>query len=99
MFINSIDTPGVIKQVSQLFRGYPKLILGFNTFLPPGFKIRPEDAEVAGNLPPLHYPNVPGTVGTSSPPPSVSPTASSALPRPVDEPNRPLSTTATSRLL
>lgn len=35
----SIDTPGVIKRVSELFRGHNALILGFNTFLPPGFKI------------------------------------------------------------
>ena len=35
----SIDTPGVIKRVSELFRGHNQLILGFNTFLPPGFKI------------------------------------------------------------
>jgi paired amphipathic helix protein Sin3a len=34
-----IDTPGVIQQVSQLFHGYNKLILGFNTFLPDGYKI------------------------------------------------------------
>jgi len=34
-----IDTPGVIQQVSHLFRGYNKLILGFNTFLPEGYKI------------------------------------------------------------
>uniref|UniRef100_A0A915INA0 Paired amphipathic helix protein Sin3a n=1 Tax=Romanomermis culicivorax TaxID=13658 RepID=A0A915INA0_ROMCU len=33
------DTPGVIQKVSQLFRGHPTLIIGFNTFLPPGFKI------------------------------------------------------------
>ncbi|WAQ81543.1 hypothetical protein PtA15_1A885 [Puccinia triticina] len=35
----SIDTPGVIERVSTLFRGYPSLIQGFNTFLPPGFRI------------------------------------------------------------
>ena len=35
----SIDTPGVIARVSQLFRGHPELIVGFNTFLPPGYKI------------------------------------------------------------
>eukprot|EP00618_Florenciella_parvula_P037990 CAMPEP_0119508100 /NCGR_PEP_ID=MMETSP1344-20130328/27809_1 /TAXON_ID=236787 /ORGANISM="Florenciella parvula, Strain CCMP2471" /LENGTH=139 /DNA_ID=CAMNT_0007544803 /DNA_START=106 /DNA_END=522 /DNA_ORIENTATION=- len=35
----TIDTPGVIRRVSQLFRGYNKLILGFNTFLPEGYKI------------------------------------------------------------
>uniref|UniRef100_A0AAR2JK20 Paired amphipathic helix protein Sin3a n=1 Tax=Pygocentrus nattereri TaxID=42514 RepID=A0AAR2JK20_PYGNA len=35
----SIDTPGVINRVSQLFKGHPDLIMGFNTFLPPGYKI------------------------------------------------------------
>ncbi|XP_040564343.1 paired amphipathic helix protein Sin3a isoform X2 [Lepeophtheirus salmonis] len=35
----SIDTPGVITRVSCLFRGHPELIVGFNTFLPPGYKI------------------------------------------------------------
>ena len=39
----TIDTPGVIQKVSQLFRGYNKLILGFNTFLPEGHKIKPDD--------------------------------------------------------
>uniref|UniRef100_A0A146LA21 Paired amphipathic helix protein Sin3a n=3 Tax=Lygus hesperus TaxID=30085 RepID=A0A146LA21_LYGHE len=34
-----IDTPGVIARVSHLFKGYPELISGFNTFLPPGYKI------------------------------------------------------------
>ena len=37
-----IDTPGVISQVSQLFRGHNHLILGFNTFLPPDQKISKE---------------------------------------------------------
>lgn len=35
----SIDTPGVINRVSNLFKGHPDLIVGFNTFLPPGYKI------------------------------------------------------------
>ncbi|XP_018902629.1 paired amphipathic helix protein Sin3a [Bemisia tabaci] len=35
----SIDTPGVIARVSNLFKGHPELIVGFNTFLPPGYKI------------------------------------------------------------
>lgn len=35
----SIDTPGVIARVSDLFKGHPELIVGFNTFLPPGYKI------------------------------------------------------------
>lgn len=37
--LQSIDTPGVINRVSTLFKGHPDLIVGFNTFLPPGFKI------------------------------------------------------------
>lgn len=36
---NSIDTPGVISRVSELFAGHPNLIQGFNTFLPPGYRI------------------------------------------------------------
>ncbi|KAL7332816.1 hypothetical protein PS15p_201811 [Mucor circinelloides] len=35
----AIDTPGVIERVSTLFRGHPALISGFNTFLPPGYRI------------------------------------------------------------
>lgn len=34
-----IDTPGVIERVSTLFAGHPNLIQGFNTFLPPGYRI------------------------------------------------------------
>ena len=34
-----IDTPGVIRRVSNLFQGNKKLVLGFNTFLPEGYKI------------------------------------------------------------
>jgi len=39
----SIDTPGVIDRVSTLFRGNPNLIQGFNTFLPPGYRIECSD--------------------------------------------------------
>ena len=39
----SIDTPGVICRVSQLFNGHPNLIQGFNTFLPPGYRIDCDD--------------------------------------------------------
>lgn len=35
----AIDTPGVIERVSNLFNGHPALIQGFNTFLPPGYRI------------------------------------------------------------
>uniref|UniRef100_A0A8D2LWY8 Paired amphipathic helix protein Sin3b n=1 Tax=Varanus komodoensis TaxID=61221 RepID=A0A8D2LWY8_VARKO len=35
----SIDTPGVIRRVSHLFHEHPDLIIGFNTFLPLGYRI------------------------------------------------------------
>lgn len=48
----TIDTTEVIKRVSLLFAGHRNLILGFNTFLPPGFKIElrefPGDGSVTG---------------------------------------------------
>ncbi|EIW72890.1 hypothetical protein TREMEDRAFT_59052 [Tremella mesenterica DSM 1558] len=40
-----IDTPGVIDRVSTLFRGHPALIQGFNTFLPPGYRIEASTAD------------------------------------------------------
>ena len=45
----SIDTPGVIDRVSTLFRGHPALIQGFNTFLPPGYRI--ECSDLSGTNP------------------------------------------------
>ncbi|XP_056272321.1 SIN3 transcription regulator family member Aa isoform X2 [Pseudoliparis swirei] len=42
----SIDTPGVISRVSQLFKGHPDLIMGFNTFLPPGYKIEVQNPDL-----------------------------------------------------
>lgn len=47
----SIDTPGVIQRVSNLFRGHPELIVGFNTFLPPGYKIEIHANEVNVSMP------------------------------------------------
>ena len=38
-----IDTPGVILRVTQLFQGNKALVLGFNTFLPDGFRIEIPD--------------------------------------------------------
>ena len=43
----SIDTPGVIQEVKVLFRGHNDLIVGFNTFLPPGFRIAEDECEAA----------------------------------------------------
>jgi paired amphipathic helix protein Sin3a len=45
----SIDTPGVIQRVSNLFKGHNDLIEGFNTFLPPGYKIEVSHNDV------VHY--------------------------------------------
>jgi paired amphipathic helix protein Sin3a len=50
----SIDTPGVISRVSNLFRGHPDLIVGFNTFLPPGFKIEVRHNEINISGPAQH---------------------------------------------
>jgi len=49
----TINTPGVIERVKNLFRGYNKLILGFNTFLPEGegYKIELTAEEEAGAYP------------------------------------------------
>jgi paired amphipathic helix protein Sin3a len=46
VFYCRIDTPGVINRVSNLFKGHPDLIVGFNTFLPPGYKIEVQANEI-----------------------------------------------------
>ncbi|XP_015246903.1 PREDICTED: paired amphipathic helix protein Sin3a-like [Cyprinodon variegatus] len=53
----SIDTPGVINRVSQLFKGHPDLIMGFNTFLPPGYKIEVQTNDQVNVTTPgqIHY--------------------------------------------
>lgn len=43
----SIDTFGVMNRVSQLFHGHPDVVLGFNAFLPPGYKIEVPNNGVA----------------------------------------------------
>ncbi|KAK9393848.1 paired amphipathic helix protein Sin3a [Crotalus adamanteus] len=55
----SIDTPGVISRVSQLFKGHPDLIMGFNTFLPPGYKIEVQtnDMPTVSNRSPRRSPS------------------------------------------
>ncbi|VDO43332.1 unnamed protein product, partial [Haemonchus placei] len=42
----AIDTPGVITRVSRLFHGRSALIMGFNTFLPPGFEVQVVGARI-----------------------------------------------------
>ena len=71
----SIDTPGVIERVLQLFHGHRMLILGFNTFLPPGYKIEFSDDQDKPRVQ-LKYPQ--GMTGPQ-PQPYVPPPAS-ALP-------------------
>ncbi|KAM6943140.1 paired amphipathic helix protein Sin3a-like [Xenentodon cancila] len=74
----SIDTPGVINRVSQLFKGHPDLIMGFNTFLPPGYKIEVQTNDQVNVTTPgqIHYitpqgvsvQNIPTSGGSSQPP-------------------------------
>ncbi|XP_078525479.1 paired amphipathic helix protein Sin3b [Lissotriton helveticus] len=59
----SIDTPGVIRRVSQLFHEHPDLILGFNAFLPLGYKI-----ELPKNGKLVIQTALPNQVPSSSPP-------------------------------
>lgn len=51
----AIDTPGVIHRVSNLFRGHSELIVGFNTFLPPGYKIEIKMNEMNVSMPDATY--------------------------------------------
>ena len=69
-----IDTPGVIDRVLQLFHGQRELILGFNTFLPPGYRI---EFTEEGNAPrvQLKYP-----LGMTGPQPAAAAPATAAPP-------------------
>lgn len=81
----SIDTPGVIDRVLQLFHGHRELILGFNTFLPPGYKIEFTEDEnkprvqlkyphgVTGPQPQGYGSGACGQPGPGAPPPPVPP--------------------------
>jgi paired amphipathic helix protein Sin3a len=53
-----IDTPGVIRRVSNLFQGNRRLVLGFNTFLPEGYKI---EIPMDGDGPPVAVYRAPGS--------------------------------------
>lgn len=63
-----IDTPGVIRRVSTLFRGNRRLVLGFNTFLPEGYKI---EIPIDGSGPAYAVYRAPGQQGVTQilPPP------------------------------
>ncbi|XP_077964548.1 paired amphipathic helix protein Sin3b isoform X2 [Gasterosteus aculeatus] len=68
----SIDTPGVINRVSQLFHGHPDLVLGFNAFLPPGYRIEVPKNGVAFLQSPFSTQVSPGQQGKSVAPPAVT---------------------------
>uniref|UniRef100_A0AAQ4R2C3 Paired amphipathic helix protein Sin3a n=1 Tax=Gasterosteus aculeatus aculeatus TaxID=481459 RepID=A0AAQ4R2C3_GASAC len=90
----SIDTPGVISRVSQLFKGHPELIMGFNTFLPPGYKIEVQSADLVNVTTPgqIHHitphgisvQNIPITGAATLHPPQLP--ATTALPPPTQPP-------------
>lgn len=54
----AIDTDGVIQRVKTLFKGNKSLMLGFNQFLPPGFKIE-IDNDGGKKTPPYQEPGKP----------------------------------------
>uniref|UniRef100_A0A8B9RCQ3 Paired amphipathic helix protein Sin3a n=1 Tax=Astyanax mexicanus TaxID=7994 RepID=A0A8B9RCQ3_ASTMX len=68
----SIDTPGVISRVSQLFKGHPDLIMGFNTFLPPGYKIEVQTNDLVNVTTPgqIHHITPHGISVGAAPPPT-----------------------------
>ncbi|KAA8590289.1 hypothetical protein FQN60_014223, partial [Etheostoma spectabile] len=86
----SIDTPGVISRVSQLFKGHPDLIMGFNTFLPPGYKIEVQTNDLVNVTTPgqIHHitphgisvQNIPITVAATQHPPQLQSAATTTAP-------------------
>ncbi|XP_064471314.1 paired amphipathic helix protein Sin3a-like [Ornithodoros turicata] len=79
----SIDTPGVIQRVSNLFKGHPELIVGFNTFLPPGYRIEVQANEqvnvsMPGSLVPAPLSAVGGASNAGPAPPNSSPSTATA---------------------
>uniref|UniRef100_UPI003AAFB321 paired amphipathic helix protein Sin3b isoform X3 n=1 Tax=Centroberyx gerrardi TaxID=166262 RepID=UPI003AAFB321 len=73
----SIDTPGVINRVSQLFHGHPDLVLGFNAFLPPGYRIEIPKNGMVFLQSPFSTQVSPGQQGKSIASPAVTATSGS----------------------
>uniref|UniRef100_A0A8C5GE03 Paired amphipathic helix protein Sin3a n=1 Tax=Gouania willdenowi TaxID=441366 RepID=A0A8C5GE03_GOUWI len=97
----SIDTPGVISRVSQLFKGHPDLIMGFNTFLPPGYKIEVQTNDLVNVTTPGQIHHItphgislcsPAITTTSAPPLLTQPT-----PAKMSKPLQPLPLTPSSQ--
>ncbi|KAJ3296647.1 Transcriptional regulatory protein sin3 [Rhizoclosmatium sp. JEL0117] len=90
----SIDTPGVIDRVSTLFRGHPSLVTGFNTFLPPGYRIEatmnpldPIRVFTPTGLQQTSYSSGPGpTPGSLAPPPGGPGSRQTSVPPPLPPP-------------
>ena len=62
----AIDTPGVIRRVASLFHGNKRLVLGFNTFLPEGYRIElPMDGS---SWPVYREPGRSGVIAIAPPP-------------------------------
>lgn len=59
----SVDTPGVIAHISELFKGHDHLLLGFNTFLPSGYSINLPNNTTNNNN---NYNNTTTTTSTST---------------------------------
>uniref|UniRef100_A0A665UP83 Paired amphipathic helix protein Sin3a n=1 Tax=Echeneis naucrates TaxID=173247 RepID=A0A665UP83_ECHNA len=93
----SIDTPGVISRVSQLFKGHPDLIMGFNTFLPPGYKIEVQTNDLVNPLQPQALtpssqsnPSIPAYTSPRSPPMQLHPPLSGTPTGPPMQNNQPV---------
>lgn len=78
IFTFRIDTPGVIQRVSMLFHGNGRLITGFNTFLPMGYRI-----DVSAD------PADQNTITVTTPQGTVTQSTTSALPLPPRPPPPP----------
>eukprot|EP00047_Mylnosiga_fluctuans_P012588 m.27016 g.27016 ORF g.27016 m.27016 type:complete len:1120 (+) comp4360_c0_seq1:36-3395(+) len=63
----SIDTPGVIRRVQELFEGHNDLVVGFNTFLPPGYKMPEHGAPIARTTEPAHDGSFPPASSAEAP--------------------------------
>uniref|UniRef100_A0A8C4IGM7 Paired amphipathic helix protein Sin3a n=1 Tax=Dicentrarchus labrax TaxID=13489 RepID=A0A8C4IGM7_DICLA len=96
----SIDTPGVISRVSQLFKGHPDLIMGFNTFLPPGYKIEVQTNDLVNVTTPgqIHHitphgisvQNIPITGAATQHPAQLPPAATTTAPPLLTQPTSPV---------
>ncbi|XP_041967462.1 paired amphipathic helix protein Sin3b [Alosa sapidissima] len=96
----SIDTPGVINRVSQLFHGHPDLVLGFNAFLPPGYRIEIPKNGLVFLQSPFSAQNAAGqskaVVGTTAPVRSSASTATEGGPVPSESMASPESISSSS---